>query len=372
MAIAAFRAVSSGLGSLREPLTVYTNGSHTNNGKLNASCGGGIWISENNPLNKDISIPGAKHSNQIDSKYVIDGLTMHLKNWEDIGWIGIDNAELFQATAYHLRRRQAPTSFQWTKGHNGTIALTGAVRQTTDTIDTYVPRNFEVQGARLQEITQKLAYKAIMNKSHLEYKLQAVSNSHKDISKKIQTFLIGETELMEHILTQLWNLAKKIWPTKHSPWPDPNIGVILGCGSLSIPNPPRSDNAPIKGASRLLRILVSESAYLIWTLRCERVIQEITHSEEYIQKRWLNAIDRRLQIDRAIAYKTRRDLKSTIKVRLTWSDIINNTKQNQYQDDWVTNPEVLAIVGITLPGPRRPWTPGRIRVPHYFTDVKCA
>ncbi|KAG2144793.1 RnaseH-domain-containing protein [Suillus cothurnatus] len=362
-----------------------------------------------------------------DSKYTINGLTTHLKNWEDIGWIGIENATLFQATAYHLRRRSAPTIFQWTKGHDGhtgneqadRLALIGALREDTDTIDTYVPRNFDIQGAKLTKITQKLAYKAIMNKTHLEYKkitlslldvsrfaIQTISSSletdaaiwrscrSKDISKNVQTFIYktlnaayrigdfwaqipmyehratcslcpGETESMEHILTQcsgptrqiIWKLAEKLWPSTHRNWPTPNIGTILGCGLISIPNTQQAGNAPHhrdtalkKGASRLLKILISESAHLIWTLRCERVIRETSHLEGNIEKRWRNIIDRRLQLDRAIASKTRRDRKTIIRVKNTWSDIIQDTSNNQHPpDDWVTNQEVL--VGIKLPRP---------------------
>ncbi|KAG1839037.1 hypothetical protein DFJ58DRAFT_644578, partial [Suillus subalutaceus] len=57
------------------------------------------------------------------------------------------------------------------------------------------------------------------------------------------------------------------------------------------------------GASRLLRIIISESAYLIWVLRCERVIQGILQDEEKTKRRWMNAIDKRLQLDRVIASK---------------------------------------------------------------------
>jgi ribonuclease HI len=441
---------------VQEQITIYTDGSCINNGKQNAACGGGIWVSDNNPLNKTISIPGNKHSNQIgeltavlvalqsinpltplkiitDSKYTINRLTTHLQDWEDIGWIGIENMTLFQAAAYHLRRRPAPTTFQWTKGHDGHIgneqadklALTGAQRVDTDVINTYVPRNFDIQGAKLTKMTQKLAYKAIMCKTHLEYKratlslldvsrfaIQSISSSletdaaiwwscrSKDISKNIQAFIYktlnaayrigefwtqvptfehramcqlcpGETESMEHILTQcscptrttIWELARQLWPQHHRPWPTPHIGLILGCGLLSIPTVQPEDNTPHKrkaalkkGASRLLRILISESAHLIWTLRCERVIREVTHIEDNVKKRWLSVIDRRLQLDREIACKTRRDHKTTIRVKNTWSEVIHDPLHNQPPpDNWVTHPEVL--VGIKLPRPSQSVAP---------------
>ncbi|KAG1763615.1 hypothetical protein EDD22DRAFT_979328 [Suillus occidentalis] len=268
-----------------------------------------------------------------DSKYVINGLTTHLKHWEDI------------AIAYQLRRRPAPTTFQWIKGHAADqLALTGTMRPIPDTIDTYVPRNFDIQGAKLSDITQQLAYKAIMKTTKLTYNrstlclldmtrfaIEPISKTletdeaiwrgcrNKDITKNVQMFIyktlnnayrIGdfwspiptyehrakcltcrdEIENMEHILVLcndparkiIWDSAKGIWPTKHGPWPDPHIGIILGCGLISLPQAQNNENARnnarnrqlTTGASRLLRILISESAYLIWVLRCERVIRE--------------------------------------------------------------------------------------------------
>jgi hypothetical protein len=35
-------------------------------------------------------------------KYAIEGLAMHLHNWEDQGWIGTQNASLFKMAAYLL------------------------------------------------------------------------------------------------------------------------------------------------------------------------------------------------------------------------------------------------------------------------------
>lgn len=112
--------------------TVYTDGCCLRNGKLDATCGSGIWFGKNNPSNKAICVPGNAQSNQIgelaaivatlqtvnptapltivtDSRYSIDRLTKHLGNWEDQGWSNISNADWFKAAAYHLRRRAAPT-----------------------------------------------------------------------------------------------------------------------------------------------------------------------------------------------------------------------------------------------------------------------
>jgi ribonuclease HI len=44
--------------------------------------------------------------------------TIHLKDWDDQGWIGIKNIEWFKRAAY-LLRRTAITRFKWVKGHSG-------------------------------------------------------------------------------------------------------------------------------------------------------------------------------------------------------------------------------------------------------------
>ena len=125
-----------------EPTCVYTDGSCTKNGKLDTVCGAGIWFGDNHPLNRSIRVPGPSQSNQIgelaaivvalqsvdplipitcitDSRYVIDGLNVHLSTWEDQAWLDTANEEWFRAAAYHLRRRAAPTHFKWVKGHTG-------------------------------------------------------------------------------------------------------------------------------------------------------------------------------------------------------------------------------------------------------------
>jgi len=170
---------------------------------------------------------------------------------------------------------------------------------------------------------------------------------------------------MKHILTEcdnptrttIWDTTKAIWPTKYGDWPAISMGLILGCGSIHIPHTPDNDdpndqrkaNAK-RGASRLLRILISESAYLIWTLRCECTIRGTSHTQDNITKRWLNTLSQRLQIDRAIASKTRRTSKATNLVHSTWTDIVH--LNNPLNKNWVTTPEIL--VGITLPRPCRP------------------
>ncbi|KAG1799997.1 uncharacterized protein BJ212DRAFT_1287764, partial [Suillus subaureus] len=108
----------------------------------------------------------------------------------------------------------------------------------------------------------------------------------------------------------IWSLAKDTWPEKFGAWPRISIGTILGCGSVNI-NPHRQNNEPEnhrnqkphKGASRLLKILIAESAYLIWTTRCDRTINGTTLTKQIIKKRWSSIINKHLQLDKLTARK---------------------------------------------------------------------
>jgi len=58
------------------------------------------------------------------------------------------------------------------------------------------------------------------------------------------------------------------------PWPGNDLGTILGCGCLTVQHSEHQNQnqdhhpnkAHLKGATRLLQILLSESAFLIWAL----------------------------------------------------------------------------------------------------------
>ena len=163
------------------------------------------------------------------------------------------------------------------------------------------------------------------------------------------------TESLDHILTAcpsperttVWNLARSIWPTPLGEWQNPTFGLILGCGSISPPNH-RTGTPPLPATAqaRARRILISESAYLIWTLRCERVIAGKAHTVESIRNRWIGKINLRLLIDRQRARSLHRPgLKR--QVQNTWTPLLAN--QPNIPPDWVTDPEVL--VGIALPRP---------------------
>jgi hypothetical protein len=115
---------------------------------------------------------------------------------------------------------------------------------------------------------------------------------------------------------------------------------------MAQPGRPEADPAPERvprGATRLLQILISESAHLVWVLRCERAIQECTHTPSEIRHRWLRTINARLTDDKIIATCIKRDKETVRKVKNTWEYVLK--KQQDLPDDWITSPEVLVGSG---------------------------
>ncbi|KAJ7170943.1 hypothetical protein C8R43DRAFT_1150631, partial [Mycena crocata] len=96
----------------------------------------------------------------------------------------------------------------------------------------------------------------------------------------------------------------------------------------------------------LFRIIVSESAHLIWRLRCERVIQEkAPASNNEINNRWLKGINNRLRIDceltNVIKYG-KRSLKKEIVLK-TWCKALK--KESELPQDWTRETGVLVGIG---------------------------
>jgi len=164
-----------------------------NNGKKNARCRSGVWFAQDDPRNQALRIPGDAQSNQIgkiatvvaalkviplyqpvkirtDSKYIIDGLTSHLESWENDGWINIKNTRLFKKAAHLMRHRSARTTMQWVKGHDrnegnegsDALAKQGVNKRQPDLLILDVPKELDIQGAKLATLMQATAYKGIL------------------------------------------------------------------------------------------------------------------------------------------------------------------------------------------------------------------
>ena len=218
------------------------------------------------------------------------------------------------------------------------------------------------------------------------------TTKHKDLTKKTREFLwkcihdafkIGKfwskienykhrglcahcesEESMEYILTecdapgreQIWSLANELW-NKRSPEAIPtSYGTLLGC---CLSNYKKQNGKPNKGLNRLFRIIVSESMYMIWKIRCERTISwnnnpTKSHSSHKIHNKWLQAINARLKMD-SVQTNTKIFKKKTLDPKTILRTWKNCLKDNLHDTrNWCGGMGVL--VGIV---PKRP--PGRNR-----------
>jgi ribonuclease HI len=169
---------------------------------------------------------------------------------------------------------------------------------------------------------------------------------------------------MEHILTEctapgrteIWSLANELWHKRTDTNIPKNYGALLGCCLTTFK---KNNGKPDKGLNRLFRIIVSESMYLIWKIRCERTIAwnndpDKFHSHYEIHNKWLQTINARLKMDsirtnnKIFKAKTI-DQKTVLK---TWNKcLLDNLHDTR---NWCGKTGVL--VGIA---PKRP--PGRNR-----------
>lgn len=191
-----------------EEVEVYTDGSCYRNGHANARAGSGVWFGENDERNAGVRVPLDAQTNQTaeiyavalahrlvppfaplhivsDSKYVVEGLTANLPGWEDRGWIGVANATVMREVVALLRSRCAPTTLRWVKGHDRVrgneeadrlAALGAELPQQMRPLFRPPPPRFNISGAALCSLSQRLAYKGIRATARLEPRKTTVQN----------------------------------------------------------------------------------------------------------------------------------------------------------------------------------------------------
>ncbi|KAJ3925835.1 MAG: ribonuclease H-like protein, partial [Lentinula lateritia] len=404
------------------------DGSCIHNGTKDAVAGAGIYFPNGEYSNCAIKTPNhIKQTNQSgeilgikeavditdeetnltihsDSRTFVQGLTTHLRKWENKGFIDVENGPEIQATIASIRRRKADTTLNWVKGHSGIngnekadeLANEGRQKQIPDEVNLTIDKDLKISGARLQSVTQSLATKFIrqkkmktaayqksLDRQATNYGIGRATASapniyghtptpaaiwrslrHKDFDRKIRCFLwmlihngykVGDfwdnipgyeprgkcgecnatTETMEHILTEckapeqkeIWKLAQNVWEKNGRQWSDLDFdfGTILCCGLADF----KDDKAKrLPGKSRLFRILISESAYLIWKIRNERVINEkppITKTQ--IRNKWRWTIENRLRMDCLLTSKKFQQKIPNKVVENTWKCVVENKQE---------------------------------------------
>lgn len=163
-------------------------------------------------------------------------------------------------------------------------------------------------------------------------------------------------ESMEHILTDCtdgpqsvaWGQAKKLWTQKTNiRWPAVSFGTILGCRAIHFP---KHNSSHRLGLERFYKILITESAHLIWVIRCEHLFGREDRlpghnpTTKEIQARWAKLLNICFNLDRAITRTQMGEQALPYKPYLdTWEGTFANS--NSLPEDWAYFKGVL--VGIS-------------------------
>jgi len=164
--------------------------------------------------------------------------------------------------------------------------------------------------------------------------------------RRAECFKCDTIESLEHILTEctasgqkeIWGIAEKLWNKSGHKWPEMTLGTIMGC---SLANYKDTSGKPDTGANRRFMILVSESSFLIWKIRCEWRISQgsdlskiPTHTE--VVSKWVQTIGWCIHLDiLSTDTKCYRRQATSIKVlEQAWNKILSsdNIKGLQFTD----------------------------------------
>ncbi|KAK0484920.1 hypothetical protein IW261DRAFT_1330832 [Armillaria novae-zelandiae] len=187
--------------------------------------------------------------------------------------------------------------------------------------------------------TREFAAKMTM---HDAYKVGSWWENKLGYEQRGRCMKCNQTETMEHILfeceepgqSQVWRLVRRLWARKESEMPEPDFANMLVTPLLQIHG---QNGTKSLGDARLMRIITTEAAHLIWRLRNERVIQREGNgstSEREIRNRFLYAMNERLQMDLAALKKKKARKRgiSTETVLKTWKGVIKN--EGDLPEDW--------------------------------------
>ncbi|KAJ7821842.1 ribonuclease H-like protein, partial [Mycena leptocephala] len=342
---------------------------------------------------------------------VLNAMTKNLTKWEDRGWIGVPNRSPLRALAAGLRQRTGKTTLAITKTSPGNTAAAALARSGTskneeDNIHLDVALDSQLPGARLSSLTQSIAYKGIkemrepVSRKKTDEIVRGVQTAikdtfsfhpksptiwksirHRDIGRNIRNFLwksmhgahrlgkwwlnipeceerancahCGAEETLDHILlecpspgqSEVWKLAEQFWTKKGPRWPAVSMGTILGSGLAVF-----KDDAgkPQPALARLYKILMTESAHVIWKLRCDSVIGRggTPPSTHEVHNRWVKVMNERLEIDINLTNRSKYGKQHALSPALvldTWRGTLLD--EGTLPTDWLREPGVL--VGIT-------------------------
>ncbi|KAK0432570.1 hypothetical protein EV421DRAFT_2000587 [Armillaria borealis] len=333
-----------------------------------------------------------------DSRHILNGLNSRFIKWENEGYLLINNSLVTEVTIARFRACTAPTKLRWVKGHSGNPGNEGADRLagivsemiTPDMVDLTIPPELRTRGTKLAAMTQSTAYKIIrklkMQEGAYQNKLDrrdtnsnvtlalAATGERCEVEITVEQlwisirmlihdgYVVGHhwrhingcedrvecqrcntEESMDHILTkcdapgqsEVWSLAQQLWKQKTGTELVITKGIIMSCSVQPL-------NTYKK---RFHRILISESAHLIWKIRNDRVINErSSHTSREITQRWSHMMNRQMRLDCILSNK-KKFKKKAIQVSLvlkTWQGTL--LEESTLPEDWTRKNGVL--VGI--------------------------
>ncbi|KAF9487573.1 hypothetical protein BDN71DRAFT_1404525 [Pleurotus eryngii] len=241
------------------------------------------------------------------------------------------------------------------KNRKRTAEMMDAIQNQVEEITKETPTEERIWGAtKNKDFSRQIRYYLWMV-AHDTYRIGThwlQANYSEELQKRSECpHCNGKIEDMGHILSrcetpgqeQVWDLAKEMWTKTGREWTQPWISNIVAC-ALTKTNREKKDRDP--GGDRLWRILVSESAYLIWKLQCERVIQNenTPFTTQEVNNRWTATINARLDLDCEMTNENLGKHKLNTKVVLqTWKGALH--KEKNLPRNWTKLNGVL--VGIT-------------------------
>ncbi|KAF8625588.1 hypothetical protein AX17_006816 [Amanita inopinata Kibby_2008] len=170
-------------------------------------------------------------------------------------------------------------------------------------------------------------------------------------------------ETLDHILTTCpasgqavaWDLARTLLHRKGIEVDAISLGLIFGCGLNPSFKQNRQSN---QGSNRLFTIIISETAHLIWKLRCKWRIRDESSpihkpSAPLTHNSWVSAINRRLKLDILLTSKVRYGKKALGRkvVLQTWRHTLAG--ESHLPADWLNCPGVLVGIGRSMRPPGR-------------------
>ncbi|KAH9833093.1 thiolase-like protein [Rhodofomes roseus] len=120
----------------------------------------------------------------------------------------------------------------------------------------------------------------------------------------------------------------------------------------------QASNMKVVGERRLRRIMISEAVFMIWKLRCTRVIghaeENWQHSNTAVKRQWISAINKRLEIDKEMTKKKYgRSAIAKNTILATWTNTLH--EETDLPEDWVNiNGFLILGTGINSSGSLAP------------------